>query len=94
MSNQSRLFSEYSIDVEMYVCVKCKGFAGVTSLRHRRATVFSLSTSSFGASLYKRLATGNHDNIIFSPFSVYTALTMTLLGAGGDTERQLKVRLL
>lgn len=65
---------------------------GATTLRHRRATALSLSTSSFGTSLYKRLASGNHNNIVFSPLSVYTALTMTLLGAGGDTERELKVR--
>ncbi|XP_025079749.1 serpin B6-like [Pomacea canaliculata] len=66
---------------------------GATTLRHRRATALSLSTSSFGTSLYKRLASGNHNNIVFSPLSVYTALTMTLLGAGGDTERELKTTL-
>ncbi|PVD18422.1 hypothetical protein C0Q70_20971 [Pomacea canaliculata] len=63
------------------------------SPRHRRASSLSLSTSSFGTSLYKRLVSGNHDNIIYSPLSVYTALTMTLLGAGGVTERELMTTL-
>ncbi|XP_025079751.1 uncharacterized protein LOC112555532 [Pomacea canaliculata] len=63
------------------------------SLRHRRASDLSLSTSSFGTSMYKRLAAGNQDNIIYSPLSVYTALTMTLLGAGGDTEQELRTTL-
>lgn len=61
--------------------------------RYRRASSLSLSTSSFGTALYKRLASGNHDNIIYSPLSVYTALTMTLLGAGGVTETELMVGL-
>lgn len=51
----------------------------------------SLSSSAFGTALYRRLAYGNHDNIIVSPLSVYTALTMIIPAAAGDTERELDV---
>ncbi|XP_025080017.1 leukocyte elastase inhibitor-like isoform X1 [Pomacea canaliculata] len=58
--------------------------------RHRtRAASLSQSVTSFGASLYRQLTSGNLDNLIFSPFSVFVALTMTLLGAGGVTKREL-----
>ncbi|XP_025080021.1 leukocyte elastase inhibitor-like isoform X2 [Pomacea canaliculata] len=53
----------------------------------------SLSSSAFGTALYRRLAYGNHDNIIVSPLSVYTALTMIIPAAAGDTERELDTAL-
>ncbi|XP_025080019.1 leukocyte elastase inhibitor-like [Pomacea canaliculata] len=58
--------------------------------RHRtRTSSLSQSVTSFGASLYRQLTSGNLDNLIFSPFSVFVALTMTLLGADGITKREL-----
>ncbi|XP_025080023.1 serine protease inhibitor-like [Pomacea canaliculata] len=58
--------------------------------RHRtRAASLSQSVTSFGDSLYRQLTSGNLDNLIFSPFSVFVALAMTLLGADGVTKREL-----
>ncbi|PVD18411.1 hypothetical protein C0Q70_20960 [Pomacea canaliculata] len=54
-----------------------------------RAASLSQSVTSFGASLYRQLTSGNLDNLIFSPFSVFVALAMTLLGANGNTKREL-----
>lgn len=53
-------------------------------------TPLSRATSSCGTSLFTYLVSGNHDNILVSPFSVYAALAMTLLGAEDDTEQELK----
>ncbi|GFO49274.1 thyroxine-binding globulin [Plakobranchus ocellatus] len=44
---------------------------------------------SFGWDVYRRFAISNPDNFVFSPFSVYAALGMVLLGADGETKRQL-----
>ncbi|GFN92523.1 serine protease inhibitor a3k, partial [Plakobranchus ocellatus] len=41
----------------------------------------SNSMGSFGWNVYRRLAISNPDNFVFSPFSVYAALGMVLLGA-------------
>ncbi|PVD18412.1 hypothetical protein C0Q70_20961 [Pomacea canaliculata] len=54
-----------------------------------RTSSLSQSVTSFGASLYRQLTSGNLDNLIFSPFSVFVALAMTLLGANGNSKREL-----
>ncbi|KAK7489311.1 hypothetical protein BaRGS_00019419 [Batillaria attramentaria] len=59
--------------------------------QRRRLDELSRATSWFGVNLFRRLASSSDDNLIFSPLSVYTALSMTLLGTHGDTKRQLKV---
>ena len=51
----------------------------------------SRATTSFGVSLYRQLASRDNNNVIFSPFSVFSALSMTLLGTQGETKSQLKV---
>ncbi|XP_025080028.1 leukocyte elastase inhibitor-like [Pomacea canaliculata] len=53
----------------------------------------SLSTSSFASSLYKRLASDNEDNIVFSPISVYHVLAINLMNSGGETEEELRTAL-
>ncbi|XP_025079305.1 serpin B8-like [Pomacea canaliculata] len=49
-----------------------------------------LATSEFGVNLHKQLTDGYHGNVVFSPLSVYTALSMTLLGADGITKKELE----
>lgn len=43
----------------------------------------------FAADLYQQLSPDS-DNIFFSPYSLSNALSMTLAGAEGDTEKQMK----
>lgn len=50
-----------------------------------------LATSEFGVNLHKQLTDGYYGNVVFSPLSVYTALSMTLLGADGITKNELEV---
>lgn len=70
-------------------------------LRHRekqryRLAELSRASSSFGFFLYRQLISrggqgpGQNQNIIFSPLSVFTALSMTLLGCDGPTKDQLR----
>ncbi len=48
------------------------------------------SNNNFTLSLYKQLSSANPgDNIFFSGFSVSCALSMTYVGAAGDTEAQI-----
>ena len=46
----------------------------------------------FAIDLYQQLSPDN-DNILFSPYSLSNALSMTLAGAGGDTEKQMEMAL-
>ena len=48
--------------------------------------------NDFAASIYQQLARGQ-ENLVFSPFSVFTALSMTLEGARGQTARQIAAAL-
>ncbi|XP_076435359.1 ovalbumin-like isoform X2 [Babylonia areolata] len=57
--------------------------------RFRLAELARASTS-FGVSLYRELASRADSNVIFSPFSVFTALSMTLLGTNGTTKAELR----
>lgn len=45
-------------------------------------------TNAFAVDLYTRLATPD-DNLLFSPYSIHTALAMTYGGARTDTEREM-----
>ncbi|KAH7941221.1 hypothetical protein HPB49_011141 [Dermacentor silvarum] len=46
---------------------------------------------NFSVDLYRQLLTKKHqrENIFFSPFSIFVALSMSLAGARGNTARQL-----
>src|SRR5205085_11445102 len=46
-------------------------------------------TTAFAADLYGRLAAGT-GNVLFSPFSIAAALTMTAAGAKGETLAQMR----
>lgn len=45
--------------------------------------------NTFPLNLYRTLAAGNTDNLFFSPYSITTALSMTLCGASGTTAEQI-----
>ena len=47
------------------------------------------AVNAFTMDLYGRLAEGNTDNIVISPFSVSFALSMTMAGARGETAEQM-----
>ncbi|KAK3777225.1 hypothetical protein RRG08_047845 [Elysia crispata] len=49
----------------------------------------SNSTGAFSWDLYRRMASSNTDNFVFSPLSVYAAMGMLLLGSQGRTKTQL-----
>ena len=59
--------------------------------RYRLAEL-ARATTSFGVSMYRQLTSQTRDNVIFSPLSVFTALSMTLPGTRGSTKAQLRVR--
>ena len=44
----------------------------------------SNSTGAFSWDLYRRMASSNTDNFVFSPLSVYAAMGMLLLGSQGN----------
>jgi serpin B len=46
----------------------------------------------FAFDLYQQLSP-DHDNILFSPYSLFNALAMTLAGADGNTEKQMEMTL-
>ncbi len=48
------------------------------------------SANRFGLELYRLLAEQREDNLFLSPYSVYTALAMTLEGARGETAEQMR----
>lgn len=61
----------------------------------RAADVPEDATSEFAVRLYQRLyqrlqATGEQDNIIFSPLSLAVALAMVELGARGETLQEIR----
>lgn len=56
-----------------------------------QAAALSQSVTSFGASLYSQLTSGNLDNLAFSSLSTFGALATTLLGADDDTMQELMV---
>ncbi|XP_005096421.2 serpin B6 [Aplysia californica] len=63
--------------------------------QHRANILHSLSTSvdTFSLDMYQEMASRSQDNFVFSPFGVYSAMTMVKLGASGRTNRQLAARL-
>ncbi|KAI8739264.1 antitrypsin isoform X1 [Biomphalaria glabrata] len=49
----------------------------------------SSASSDFSQRLYQKVAL-NEPSIVYSPYSIHSALTMTSLGARGDTETEMK----
>nr|KAI8738074.1 antitrypsin-like isoform X1 [Biomphalaria glabrata] len=49
----------------------------------------SSASSDFSQRLYQKVAL-NEPSIVYSPYSIHSALTMTSLGARGDTEAEMK----
>jgi serpin B len=45
--------------------------------------------NAFATDLYAQLASRDRENLFFSPFSIHTAMAMTLLGARGTTSREM-----
>ena len=46
--------------------------------------------TSFALQLYKQVSKESTGNVFISPFSISVAMTMTYLGARGNTQRQMK----
>lgn len=44
---------------------------------------------SFALNFYQQIATSKDGNVVFSPYSIYSALAMLYAGARGDTESQM-----
>uniref|UniRef100_A0A6M2DZR1 Putative serpin n=1 Tax=Xenopsylla cheopis TaxID=163159 RepID=A0A6M2DZR1_XENCH len=49
----------------------------------------SVSVNKFAGNLYNVVAAGNQENLIMSPLSVQTVLSLVSMGAGGNTATQL-----
>jgi len=76
----------------------CRGQnGGAPSEEHRIALLRGLSnsTSAFSLNMYRELSKPevNVDNFVFSPYSIFSALSMTLLGTRGRTKGELKTGL-
>lgn len=48
------------------------------------------ANNAFAADLYRAVAAGNEENVIFSPYSVSLAFSMAYAGARGETEAQMQ----
>jgi serine protease inhibitor len=60
----------------------------VAAVLHAGPEQVSRGVDQFGLSVYRQLAPGG-DNLIFSPFSISSALSMALAGARGETAAQM-----
>ena len=56
------------------------------------ASQVAAANNNFTFKIYSKLSNGSNDsdNIFFSPFSIYTALSMTAEGARGNTSKQMQ----
>uniref|UniRef100_A0A0B7AP59 Serpin domain-containing protein n=1 Tax=Arion vulgaris TaxID=1028688 RepID=A0A0B7AP59_9EUPU len=63
--------------------------AGVNRQMLRRAAKIHNASTPFAARLFQIVANRPLSNIVISPLSVHTALTMTMLGAKGKTEKEM-----
>lgn len=51
------------------------------------------ANNEFACTLYSALAKDSNENLFFSPVSIFTALSMTRVGARGETARQISAAL-
>ncbi len=56
-------------------------------------TTTKADNTAFSLDLYRTLGKSTEGNIFFSPYSISTALSMTLAGAAGETQQQMAVLL-
>ena len=85
----SRKFCYFSILVSIIIAVAWAGDADVFQ-NAEQGQHLSAGNTKFAFDLYQRQTLPEDDNIIFSPFSIYTALAMTYLGARGQTKSQMR----
>ncbi|MGC9366814.1 MAG: serpin family protein [bacterium] len=50
----------------------------------------AMGNNSFGIEMYRQLSRDNTENIFFSPFSLYTSLSILYEGADGSTRQKIK----
>jgi serine protease inhibitor len=50
---------------------------------------FSKASNNFATELYQKTVEGKSGNVIISPVSIQSAVTMAMLGASGDTRTQM-----
>ncbi|KAK6967362.1 serine protease inhibitor A3A, partial [Biomphalaria glabrata] len=55
----------------------------------QQQVALSTASASFSQNLYQQVALDKL-NVIYSPYSIHSALTMTSLGAKGDTASEMK----
>ena len=58
-----------------------------------RMPITETDNTAFSLDLYRTLGKSTGGNLFFSPYSVSTALSMTLAGAAGETEKQMALLL-
>ncbi len=63
-------------------------FADSTFTTAENVTMVAKAENQFAIDLYGKLKS-SEGNLFFSPFSIYDALAMTYVGAGGETESQM-----
>ncbi|KAK6967366.1 antitrypsin-like isoform X1 [Biomphalaria glabrata] len=61
----------------------------LVSADQQQQLALSSASSDFSQRLYQKVAL-NEPSIVYSPYSIHSALTMTSLGARGDTETEMK----
>ncbi|XP_055863186.1 leukocyte elastase inhibitor-like [Biomphalaria glabrata] len=61
----------------------------LVSADQQQQLALSSASSDFSQRLYQNVALNEH-SIVYSPYSIHSALTMTSLGARGDTETEMK----
>ena len=82
-------FYYYCVLVSIIITMAWAGDADVFQ-NAEQGQHLSAGNTKFAFDLYQRQTLPEDDNIIFSPFSIYTALAMTYLGARGQTKSQMR----
>jgi len=86
----ARLF--YCSVISVLIFVTMSGVMGDGSIFQNDEQGYRLSVANtkFALDLYKRQTSAKDKNIFMSPLSISVALAMTYLGAGGQTELQMR----